>query len=136
ACRVAQDEAAGRGEPAAQAARGRSVPGQADLAGRALKNTLRPARKRALVHQIGQAYEVSERRACGLVRFSRASHRYRHLADGLPALRSRIKELAVARVAYGYRRIHLLLRREGWQVNHKRVYRIYRQENLVMRTKS
>lgn len=70
------------------------------------------------------------------MRLSRASHRYRSLADGQPALRSRIRELAVKRVAYGYRRIHLLLRREGWRVNHKRVYRIYRQENLVMRTKS
>ena len=47
----------------------------------------------------------------------------------------RIKEIAAARVRYGYYRIYILLRREGWRVNHKRVYRIYRQEGLSMRIK-
>ena len=89
-----------------------------------------------LVQHIEQAYRVSERRACGLVRFSRATHRYQSIADGQAALRLRIKEIAGTRVAYGYRRIHILLMREGWRINHKRVYRIYRQENLVMRTKT
>jgi putative transposase len=48
----------------------------------------------------------------------------------------RIKDIAAARVAYGYRRIHVMLLREGWHVNHKRVYRLYSQEGLTMRTKS
>lgn len=43
----------------------------------------------------------------------------------------RLKELAAARVRYGYRRLHILFRREGWEVNHKRTYRIYRDEGLV-----
>ena len=47
----------------------------------------------------------------------------------------RIRDLAAARVSYGYRRIHVLLRREGWQVNHKMVYRLYRLEGLRMRPK-
>ena len=47
----------------------------------------------------------------------------------------RLKELAAARVRYGYRRLHVLLRREGWPVNAKRVYRLYREEGLVIRTK-
>ncbi len=47
----------------------------------------------------------------------------------------RIKEIAAARVRYGYFRIYVLLRREGWKVNHKRVYRIYQQEGLSMRIK-
>jgi putative transposase len=47
----------------------------------------------------------------------------------------RLKELAAARVGYGYRRLHVLLRREGWRVNHKRVYRLYRQEGLGLRRK-
>ena len=48
----------------------------------------------------------------------------------------RLKDLAQDRVSYGYRRLHILLRREGWAVNHKRVYRLYRQEGLmVLRTK-
>lgn len=89
-----------------------------------------------LVGQIEQAYQVSERRACALVRFSRASHRYPSIADGQDVLRMRIKEIAAVRVAYGYRRIHVMLAREGWRINHKRVYRIYRQENLTMRTKA
>ncbi len=47
----------------------------------------------------------------------------------------RIKDIAQARVSYGYRRIHVLLQREGWKVNHKRVYRLYRLEGLTMRPK-
>ena len=50
-------------------------------------------------------------------------------------MRIRIRDLAYARVSYGYRRIHVLLRREGWAVNHKRVYRLYRDEGLMMRPK-
>lgn len=50
-------------------------------------------------------------------------------------MRQRIRELAKARVRFGYKRIHVLLRREGWQVNHKKVYRIYTEENLAVRTK-
>ncbi len=47
----------------------------------------------------------------------------------------RLKELAAAWARYGYRRLHILLRREGWAVNHKRTYRIYRDEGLSIRTK-
>jgi len=47
----------------------------------------------------------------------------------------RLKELAAARVSYGYRRLYILLRREGWHVNHKRVYRLYREDGLLIRTK-
>ena len=50
-------------------------------------------------------------------------------------MRLRINEIAKVRVRYGYKRIHVLLRREGWSVNHKRVYRIYCEEGLNLRTK-
>ena len=50
-------------------------------------------------------------------------------------MRIRLRDLAQARVSYGYRRLHVLLQREGWKVNHKRVYRLYRMEGLVMRPK-
>ena len=52
------------------------------------------------------------------------------------ALRMRLKELAAARVRYGYRRLHILLRREGWAVNNKRIYRLYREEGLAIRSKT
>jgi putative transposase len=76
----------------------------------------------------------SERRACRAAGFA-ASQRYRSVADPLAELRLRLKELAESRVRYGYRRLHVLLRREGWPVNHKRVYRLYRLEGLVIRQK-
>jgi len=48
----------------------------------------------------------------------------------------RVKELAANRVRFGYRRLHVLLKREGWDVNHKKVYRIYTEEGLTVRTKT
>jgi len=57
-----------------------------------------------------------------------------HKSDQTP-LRLRIRDLAVARVRYGYFRIYILLRREGWLVNHKRVYRLYREDGLSLRLK-
>ena len=48
----------------------------------------------------------------------------------------RIKEIASVRKRYGYRRIHVLLLREGWKINHKRVYRLYKQEGLNLRKPS
>ena len=47
----------------------------------------------------------------------------------------RLKDLAAARPRYGYRRLHVLLQREGWAINHKRVLRLYWQQNLQVRTK-
>ncbi|KQP46094.1 hypothetical protein ASF34_21295 [Methylobacterium sp. Leaf106] len=78
---------------------------------------------------------MSERRACLATSFGRSSQRYRKRSDPQVALRMRLKELAAARVRYGYRRLHILLRREGWEVNHKRTYRIYRDEGLSIRSK-
>ena len=68
--------------------------------------------------------------------FGRASHRYLSRRDPAVELRMRIKELAESRVRYGYRRLHVLLQREGWQINHKRIYRLYSEEGLSIRTRS
>ena len=68
--------------------------------------------------------------------FGRASHRYQSRREPAVELRMRLKELAEARVRYGYRRLHVLLQREGWQVNHKRIYRLYSEEGLSIRTRS
>jgi len=77
---------------------------------------------------------VSEQRACGLIGITRWSNRYQSRKDSQMALRLRLRELAGSRVRYGYRRLTILLRREGWEVNAKRVYRLYRQEGLQVRT--
>jgi putative transposase len=67
--------------------------------------------------------------------FYRSSHRYEATRDDQAVLRMRIREIAEARVRYGYYRIYILLRREGWRVNHKRVYRLYQKEGLSLRRK-
>ncbi len=78
----------------------------------------------------------SERRACGLVGISRSSCRYRGTGRDDGPLKRRLCELAAERRRFGYRRLHVLLTREGWQVNHKRVYRIYREEGLMVRKRT
>lgn len=83
---------------------------------------------------IREAHQLSERRACGLVEITRWSNRYRSRRDPQDELRQRLRELAGSRPRYGYRRLTVMLRREGWKVNAKRVYRIYRQDNLGVRT--
>lgn len=82
------------------------------------------------------SYKVSERRACRVLRAARSSHRYQSVAQDRSALRIRLRDLAAVRVRYGYRRLHILLQREGWQVNHKLVYRVYRQEGLGIRRRA
>lgn len=97
---------------------------------------VKPVRRREVVRHFQQAYSVSERRACKASGFGRASQRYQSRRDPQTALRLRLKELAEARVRYGYRRLHVLLQREGWEVNHKMVYRLYAEEGLSIRTRS
>jgi putative transposase len=81
-------------------------------------------------------FQASERRACHALGMARSSCRYRSVAEDQTALRMRLRELAAARVRYGYRRLHVLLRREGWPVNSKRVYRLYQLEGLALRRRS
>lgn len=78
---------------------------------------------------------MSERRSCAALRFDRSSHRYKTIRDDQAPLRQRIKEIAATRIRYGYRRIHILLRREGWMINEKRVRRLYGEEGLNLRQK-
>ena len=81
-------------------------------------------------------FKVARRRACKLVGLNRSTYYYESQARGHEALRIRMRDLAGVHVRYGYRRLHALLRREGWQVNHKLVQRLYREEGLQVRTKS
>jgi putative transposase len=79
------------------------------------------------------SYQVCERRACSVLVLARSTVRYESVADPQTALRMRLRDLAMARIGYGYRRLHILIAREGWSVNHKCAYRLYREEGLAMR---
>ena len=79
-------------------------------------------------------YQISECRACRLFKLCRATHLYRSHARDQTPLRMRIVDIAKARPR-GYLRIHVMLQREGWPVNRKRVYRPYTLEGLQVRTK-
>jgi putative transposase len=78
-------------------------------------------------------FGVSQRRACGLIGLGRSTMRYRPRAADDGALRQRLAELARERSRFGYRRLHVLLRREGHVVNHKRVLRLYRLAGMSLR---
>jgi putative transposase len=75
----------------------------------------------------------SPHRACGLVGIDPRVYRYRSTRQDDAALRVRLKELASERQRFGYRRPHLLLKREGVEVNWKKLYRLYREERLTVR---
>jgi putative transposase len=85
------------------------------------------------VSDIRQWHELSEKRACGLIGITRWTNRYQSRRDPQSELRIRLRDLAGSRVRYGYRRLTVLLRREGWAVNAKRVYRLYQEEGLQVR---
>ena len=75
----------------------------------------------------------SQRKACGLVGIDPKTFRYRSTRPGDDAIRKRLRELASERRRFGYRRLHLLLAREGVHLNHKKLYRIYKEERLTVR---
>ena len=89
--------------------------------------------QRTAVRAIQMKFKLSERRACALVGLGRSTCRYRLRRLEWPALRDRLRELAGQRRRFGYRRLHVLLRREGFGVNLKRIYRLYTQEGLTVR---
>src|SRR5262249_15842526 len=92
-----------------------------------------PAAKREAVGHLRSAFEVSERRACTVIGADRTSVRYRvRRADDEPS-RARLRELASERRRFGYRRLHVLLTREGLLMNHKKLRRLYREERLQVR---
>jgi putative transposase len=97
---------------------------------------MKPARKRQMVDHTRTTWQVSIRRACRALPVDRSTYHYRSRRPEQAGLRKRIKEIAETRVRYGYRRIHVLLRREGWEVNVKRVCRYYREMGLQLRNKT
>jgi putative transposase len=80
-------------------------------------------------------YTVSARRACLVMRTTRSSVYYKSRKDPLTGLRQRMRELSQTRVRFGYRRLRVLMQREGWLVGKERFYRVYTEEGLALRRK-
>jgi len=95
---------------------------------------VRPAARRETARYLQQRYEVSERRACRTIAFSRATLRYQSHLDPRTALRIHMRDIAYTRIRYGYRRVRVMLQREGWTLSKNLVYRLYREEGLALRT--
>ena len=88
--------------------------------------------KQNAVRHLRAQHGLSERKACELSITGRSTYRYRQ-KDRDQRLVKRLQELAYKRITFGYRRLHALLRREGFEVNHKKVYRLYRETGLLKR---
>jgi len=96
---------------------------------------LKPVRQRKLVDEMRGDWNVSIRRACHVFLLDRSTYHYSR-RPGQAALEQRIKDICQTRVRYGYRRVHVLLRREGWHINQKKTRRIYRELGLQLRNKT
>jgi hypothetical protein len=92
-----------------------------------------PQAKRGAVRVLMTERSFGVTRACGLMGISRSLYRYRRRRPDSAPLRVRIEEIAAIKHRYGYRRVYLRQRREGWEVNRKRVYRLYREAGLAVR---
>jgi putative transposase len=107
---------------------------EADSSGDRVKKAVKPRHRRRLARWAQEAYRIPERRAARILGMSWSTMRYRSRRPLQEALRGRLRDLAATHVRYGYRRLTVLLRREGWPVNAKRIYRLYDEENLKVRS--
>lgn len=95
-----------------------------------------PEAKREAANVLQKDFEVSERRACRVINFARSTKRHVQKKNELnEKIKKRLKVLADKKKRYGHPRLHQLLLREGFEVNHKRTERIYREEGLCLRRK-
>jgi putative transposase len=92
-----------------------------------------PAAERRAVAHLKEAFGLSERRACKAIGCCRMTVRYESTRPDDRDLRERMKAIAHERRRFGYRRVHILLKREGYMVNHKKLFRLYREEKLAVR---
>lgn len=97
---------------------------------------MRPGRKRKLVTAMSEEWDVSIRRCCRVLEFERSTYHYKARRRDQAHEEKRIKEICQTRVRYGYRRVHVMLRREGFVINAKRTRRIYRELGLQLRNKT
>lgn len=92
-----------------------------------------PAARREAVAHLRAVHGVSERRACHVLSADRTSVRYRSRRSDDAEVRVRLRSLSRERRRFGYRRLHLLLAREGIEMNQKKLRRLYREEKLQVR---
>jgi putative transposase len=88
------------------------------------------------VNKVCSEWDVSIRRACAVLVVCKGTYHYKLRRSGQADLKKRIKEIAETRMRYGYRRMHVVLQREGWMINVKRTYRLYSELGLQLRNKS
>ena len=87
---------------------------------------MRPARKRKLVDTVKVDWKVSIRRAYAVLKIDRSLYVYKSRRGEQAELKLKIKDICQTRIRYGYRRVHILIKREGSPVNPKRIYRRYK----------
>lgn len=92
-----------------------------------------PAAERNAVAHLVEHHGMSERRACKAIGCCRMTIRYKSTRPDDTRLRERMKAIARERRRFGYRRLHVMLKREGHVVNHKKLFRLYREEKLAVR---
>ena len=88
------------------------------------------------MNKVCSEWDVSIRRACRVLSVDTSTYHYKPRQRGQAALEQRIKEIAETRIRYGYRRVHVVLQREGWMTNIKRTYRLYTELGLQLRNKT
>lgn len=103
--------------------------------GRDPPKALKPSRSRELVRGVCSDWGVSMRTTCGALRFDRSSFHYKSRRTDQAAVERRIKEICEAWVRYGYRCVHVLLRREGWDINMEKTRMIYGELGFQLRNK-
>lgn len=96
---------------------------------------VKPAQQRGVVEYLMQRHQLSQRCACRLVGSHRSAMRYQRRRADDNKIRGRLRALAMRYRRYGYRRLHALLQREGYVINHKKVHRLYREEGLQVRAR-
>ena len=128
-----QAEGAGGREPQAEEAAGGDDARRIDAQGDARKKLLTPSLRRRAVTWAVREKSYSQRRACGLVGLHPKTYRYASKRSGDEELRKRLRELASQRRRFGYRRLGLMLKRQGIKLNRKKLYRLYKEERLTAR---
>lgn len=109
-----------------------SMHGQCGLERGRRPKVVGPQAKRAAVSHLMERHQMGVTRACGLIGISRSLYRYEARRPTDQGFKERLCELAAHKRRYGYRRLHVLLCREGWQINRKRTYRVYHEVGLMV----